>query len=90
VEESVLLETDVDEHGLEAVLDVAHLPLKMPPTMLRSLSRSTEYSSSLPSSRRATRFSSFSQLTMSSMRGPFFFMPRNFLTVSMMLMVILG
>ena len=38
------------------------VPLKMPPTMLASPSRSTSYSSRLLFSRRATRRSSFSEL----------------------------
>ena len=45
MEEGVLLEADVDEHRLEAVLDVFDAALENEPTMLRSLSRSMEYSS---------------------------------------------
>ncbi len=47
-------------------------PLKMPPTMLRSVMRSTVYSSSTPSSSRATRRSSFSTLMSSRLDGFFF------------------
>jgi hypothetical protein len=53
----------------------------MLPTMFLSVSRSMVYSSSRLFSRSATRFSSFSQLTMSLM-PVFFFRPKSLFTAS--------
>src|SRR5580704_9016247 len=60
-------------------------PLKILPTMFRSVSRSILYSSSTPSSRSATRRSSFSQLMTIWLPVLRLDRPRNCLTLSSMI-----
>ena len=67
MQEGVFLEADVHERGLQAVFEVADLPLKMLPTRRSSVVRSMLNSSSLPSSVTATRVSSVSALMMTSL-----------------------
>jgi len=63
MQEGVLVEADVHKHGLQALLDVLILPLKMLPTMLLT-GRPARWSmsSSTPFSRTAARVSRASQL----------------------------